>query len=196
MRTKERDKKPFQRHRWCPAHRNQKRQRERRIHTSTASDVMGVKTKSLRVAQSSRTTESRRDAAETRFWETGSLSRASHQMPWTARGELQNLQKEKKIRGRTHIEMCKPTFLPSQHKNNNKHGNDSLQKKQPATSQSSNSMIASSNTEAPQETEPDWTSGDTALEMYLEMKLGKHVFQKICRVMYAFRYQRSQKRAH
>ena len=61
-----------------------------------------------------------------------------------------------------------------------------LTKTHPTTSQSSNSVFASSSTEALQETEPDWSSGDTALEIHFQMKPGKHAFQKACRDMYAF----------
>ena len=47
-------------------------------------------------------------------------------------------------------------------------------------------MSSSSKTEAPLETEPDWSSGYTALDVHFEMKPGKHAFQNSCREMYPF----------
>ena len=61
-----------------------------------------------------------------------------------------------------------------------------LTKTQPETSQGSNSMSSSSKTEAPLETEPDWSSGYTALDVHFEMKPVKHAFQNSCREMYPF----------
>ena len=60
----------------------------------------------------------------------------SHPMPWTARGELQKLQKGQfwtspqilqkmmKIRGRTHLETRKQTLSKHKHKNSSLQGND------------------------------------------------------------------------
>ena len=53
-------------------------------------------------------------------------------------------------------------------------------------SSSGNSVFASSSTEAPQETDPDWSSSDTALEIHFENKPGNHALQKTCRDMSAF----------
>ena len=67
----------------------------------------------------------------------------SHPMPWTARGELQKLQKVStwtspqifqkilKIRGRTHLGMCRQIPLTRQHNNSNIHANDFSQKQNP-----------------------------------------------------------------
>ena len=63
----------------------------------------------------------------------------SHPMPWKTRGELHKVQKGhyldistdivegEKIRGRTHLGVCRRTSLTS-HKNRSKHGNWSSQK--------------------------------------------------------------------
>ena len=102
---------------------------------------------------------------------------------WTS---LPIFQKAKKIRGRTHLGMCRPTFLTSQHNNSSKHGSDSSQKSNQEPATTATACFASSNTETSQETEPDWTSSDTALEVHFEIETGKHTFQNICRDMCAF----------
>ena len=110
----------------------------------------------------------------------------SHPMPWTAQGELQKLQKGqyldiqpifqkvKNTRGHTHLGMCRPTFLTRTTSTETIPHVNATQN----TSQSSNSMFTSSNTEAPQETDPNWSSGDTAPENHVEMKTGKHASRK------------------
>ena len=45
-------------------------------------------------------------------------------------------------------------------------------------------MLAGS-TETPPDADPDWSLGDTALEVHLEMKTGKHALEKTCRDMFA-----------
>ena len=52
--------------------------------------------------------------------------------------------------------------------------------------QSSGTMFASSHTEIFPDTETDWSSDDTALEIQFEMKTGKRDFQKTCRNLYVF----------
>ena len=61
-----------------------------------------------------------------------------------------------------------------------------LTKTRAGNSQRSNTMFASSHTEILPDTETDWRSDDTALEIQFEMKTGKHAFQKTCRDLYAF----------
>ena len=99
---------------------------------------------------------------------------ASQQMPWTARGastwtSQQTFRKAKRFRGQTHLETCRQTSLTHKHMISRNHGNGSLHRHS-ATSQSSNNMLASSSTEAPHATEPDWSSCDTALEIHFGMK--------------------------
>ena len=83
-----RETRILQGHSFSSLHRNQEKQQERRILKSTSIDARCSKTRSMRVAQSSRTIDlSRPHTAETRLWEV------SHPMRWTARGEQQKLQK-------------------------------------------------------------------------------------------------------
>ena len=121
----------------------------------------------------------------------------SHPMPWTARGELQKLRKGQY----QHISNDNPEGEEGQWTNTpcdvqtdlfDKPAQDQqtrkrlLTKTKPENSQISHRMFASSNTETPPETEPDWSLGDTALEVHFEMKTGHHAFQKTCRDMYVF----------
>ena len=85
-------------------------------------------------------------------------------------------QKILKIRGRTHLGMCRQFPPTGQHKNSSIHENDFSQKQKSRSSQSIDNMFASSSTETPPDTEPDWSSGDTALELHFKMKPGKHAF--------------------
>ena len=47
-------------------------------------------------------------------------------------------------------------------------------------------MFAGSTTETPPDTEPDWSSGVTALKIHFVMKTGKHALQNTCRDVFAF----------
>ena len=96
-RTRERQKGLFlQVHCSCLLHRNQERQRERRIHRPASSDARCAKTRSMcgSVEQGRRT---RADPTQLKLAhgreEASQELHASHLMPWTTRGELQKLQK-------------------------------------------------------------------------------------------------------
>ena len=104
-------------------------------------------------------------------------------MPWTARRELQKLHKGQYLDISTDIPEGEADPANARTAANTE---TTCHKNKTWNSRSSDNMFVGSNTEAPLEREPDWSSGDTALEVLFEMKLGKHAFQKTCRDMCAF----------
>ena len=119
----------------------------------------------------------------------------SQPIPWTARGELQKLQKGQYLDTSTEddedpwrntpwdVQTDSVDIQAQEQQHSRKR---LLIKTRAGNSQSSNTMFASSHTEILSDTETDWSSDDTALEIQFEMKTGKHAFQKTCRDLYAF----------
>ena len=119
-------------------------------------------------------------------------------MPWTAREELQKLQKGQFLDIFTDIPeddeipwkntpwdvQTDSVNIQAQEQQHSR--NRLLTKTSDGNSQSSDTMFASSHTEIFPDTETDWSSDDTALEIQFEMKTGKHAFQKTCSNLYAF----------
>ena len=122
----------------------------------------------------------------------------SQPMPWTAWGELQKLQKGQFLDISTdipeddeipwkntpwdvHTDSVDMQAQEQQHSRKRL-----LTRTSDGNSQSSDTMFASSHTEIFPDTETDWSSDDTALEIQFEMKTGKHAFQETCRDLYAF----------
>ena len=105
-------------------------------------------------------------------------------MPWTARGELQKLQKGQFLDISTDTpEDDEDTLKNTPWDMQTDSGETQAQKQQPPrkrlltktkydSSQSSNNMFASSHPENSTETGPDRSSDDTALEIQFEMETG------------------------
>ena len=123
----------------------------------------------------------------------------SQPMPWTARGELQKLQKGQFLDISTDTpEDDENTWKNAPWDMQTDHVETQAQEQQPprkrlltktkfeSSQSSSNNMFASSHMENPPETGPDWGSDDTAMEVQFEMEPGKNAFQKTCRDLYAF----------
>ena len=83
-----------------------------------------------------------------------------------------------KIRGRTHLGMCRQTPLTEQLKNINIPENHFLQKQKPEAAKTVTTCLQVPSRRHPRDTEPDLSSGGTALEIHFEIKTGKHAFQK------------------
>ena len=123
-------------------HRNQERQRERRIHTPTmpgtprpGACVWPSRTRRLMRADPTQlrlASERQRKPIKNYMSLTqchGQPEEATKAAEGSAPGHPQPIfHKVKKIRGRTHLGMCRRTSLTSQHQSSSKHRNDSSQK--------------------------------------------------------------------
>ena len=121
-------------------------------------------------------------------------------MPWTARGELQKLERgqfliistdtpedDEDIRGRTHLGTGKQTLLKHKHRNSSLQGNDISQKQSTTAAKAATTCLQVHTLRTHQKQDRTGAQTTQLWKFSLRWRLaGKNAFQKTCRDMSAF----------